>query len=100
MGHTSCVLSDGTMLVTGGRKGPQYLNDVWKSTDGAFTWSRVTLAAQWAGELRLKGLVLYLHLFGTNSVLFFIYGRSFLFIILWCLKLATAMPPLLFPITQ
>ena len=50
-GHTSVVLSDGSVLVMGGYSpglgGSR--NDVWKTEDGGARWVVVTLSAGWLG---------------------------------------------------
>ncbi len=45
------VLSDGAVLVTGGRTvGLLHKNDVWKTVDGGATWILVTSSAGWTGK--------------------------------------------------
>jgi hypothetical protein len=49
-GHTSVVLSDGSVvLLMGGRDGG-YKNDVWKTVDGGASWILVTSSAGWTGK--------------------------------------------------
>ena len=50
MGHSSLLLSSGTILVMGGYTGSYVMNDVWQSSDGGATWTRVTASAGWAGK--------------------------------------------------
>ena len=50
-GHSSLLLSSGTILVMGGSTGiGSYVNDVWQSSDGGATWTTVTASAGWAGK--------------------------------------------------
>ncbi len=37
---------------TGSSSTGSYFNDVWQSSDGGATWSRVTASAGWAGKSR------------------------------------------------
>ena len=48
-GHTSVVLSDGSVLVMGGLGGG-YKNDVWKTVNGGASWILVTSSAGWTGK--------------------------------------------------
>jgi hypothetical protein len=48
-GHTSFVLSDGSVVVIGGGIGATYYNDVWKSSNGGSLWFVVTANAPWKG---------------------------------------------------
>jgi len=50
-GHTTVILSDGSVLLVGG-KSDAYNNDVWKSLDGGSTWLIVTANAAWKGKVR------------------------------------------------
>ena len=45
------VLSDGSVLVMGGRDvNWAYKNDVWKTVDGGASWILVTSSAEWTGK--------------------------------------------------
>ncbi len=44
------VLSDGSIVITGGDNVGSYLNDVWKSVNGGSTWSLVTSSAPWSSK--------------------------------------------------
>ncbi len=57
-GHTSVVLSDGSVLVMGG-DGLGVKNDVWKSVDGGASWIMVTSSAGWTGNDMLIDLIQY-----------------------------------------
>ncbi len=48
-GHTSVVLSDGSVLVMGGYD-RSLTNDVWKTVDGGSIWMLVTSSAGWTGK--------------------------------------------------
>ncbi len=48
--HTSVALSDGSVLVFGGRESAtSFKNDVWKSVNGGASWILVTSSAGWGG---------------------------------------------------
>ncbi len=62
-GHTSAVLSDGSVLLMGGYYGTVSIrtmmeghmdmtnkNDVWKTVDGGASWILVTSSAGWEGK--------------------------------------------------
>lgn len=49
-GHTSVVLSDGSIVLMGGHDGDNRLNDVWRSTDQGATWEQMTAAAEWSAR--------------------------------------------------
>ncbi len=53
-GHTSALLSDGSVLVMGGSDG-EYdgVDDVWKTMDGGASWILVTSSAGWGGKKML-----------------------------------------------
>ncbi len=51
-GHTSAVLSDGSVLVMGGYDGGNK-NDVWKTLNGGVSWILVTSSAGWTGKKSL-----------------------------------------------
>ncbi len=54
-GHTSLVLSGGSVLVMGGENDiPGYTNDVWETLDGGASWILVTSSAGWEGKEILK----------------------------------------------
>ena len=44
------VLSDGSVLVMGGKDGRNNYNDVWKTVDGGASWILVTSSAGWTGK--------------------------------------------------
>ncbi len=57
-GHSSLLLSSGTILLMGGETGNGNLvNDVWQSLNGGKTWAIVTASAGWAG----KWTIFYYH---------------------------------------
>ena len=50
-GHTSVVLSDGSVLVTGGiGTSVGLMNDVWKTVNGGASWILLTSSAGWKGK--------------------------------------------------
>jgi|GEM_PF-529725 len=54
-GHTSAVMSDGSIVVMGGFVnedpfGAIYLDDVWRSADGGATWTQVNTSPGWAAR--------------------------------------------------
>jgi hypothetical protein len=51
-GHTSVVLSDGSVLVMGGAVGNYGTrkNDAWKTVNGGASWILVTSSAGWTGK--------------------------------------------------
>jgi hypothetical protein len=62
-GHTVVLLLDGSILLKGGFynnyiEGLNYLNDVWRSTDGGRVWTVVTASAEWQGRLHHCSVVL------------------------------------------
>ncbi len=72
-GHTSVVLSDGSVLVMGGsdiygiRK-----NDVWKTMNAGASWILVTSSAGWTGKKSIQ--LMYI---ASYPILSFIEGRYF-----------------------
>jgi hypothetical protein len=48
-GHTSVLLSGGSVMVMGGYVG-SYKKDVWKSVDDGASWILVTSSAGWTGK--------------------------------------------------
>jgi len=46
-GHTSVVLSDGSIVLMGGLGSEGRLNDVWRSSDYGATWTRVDRSQSW-----------------------------------------------------
>ena len=65
-GHTSVVLSDGSVLVMGGAGN----NDVWKTVDGGVSWILVTSSAGWTGKkiLHLRNSLPILHSLGEDAL--------------------------------
>lgn len=60
--HTSVVLTDGSILVLGGKQwdaGYLGLNDVWRSTDQGATWTLMTNDAGWEDRFDLTAVALY-----------------------------------------
>ncbi len=49
-GHTSVVMSDGSIVLMGGSKSYGNYNDVWRSTDQGASWSEVSASAEWSGR--------------------------------------------------
>ncbi len=73
-GHTSMVLSDGSVLVVGGQVSSTSLkNDVWSTVDGGASWIMVTSRAGWAGQkiLHLTGSFFS---FSLLTTIFFLLG--------------------------
>jgi len=52
-GHSSVVMPDGSIVLTGGQKSssPNWVNDVWRSTDNGATWTQMNASAGWAGRV-------------------------------------------------
>jgi len=46
--HSSVVLPDGIIIITGGWDGSANKNDVWRSTDNGATWIQVNASAAWS----------------------------------------------------
>ena len=54
-GHSSVVMPDGSIVLTGGFVPPttnNYRNDAWRSTDIGVTWTLVNANAGWTGRVR------------------------------------------------
>ncbi len=50
-GHSSVAMSDGSIVLMGGRDESNNLkNDVWQSTDNGATWTEVTASAGWTAR--------------------------------------------------
>ena len=56
--HTSAVMPDGSIVLTGGYAGGGYKNDVWRSTDSGATWTQVTPNAGWPARLSHTSVVM------------------------------------------
>jgi len=52
-GHSSVVMPDGSIVLTGGQKSssPNWVNDVWRSTDNGAMWTQMNASAGWAGRV-------------------------------------------------
>jgi len=48
--HSSVAMSDGSIILMGGRDKSGRLNDVWQSTDNGVTWTQQTASAEWSGR--------------------------------------------------
>jgi PKD repeat protein len=48
-GLSCVVLTDGSVIVTGGDSG-SFNNDVWRSTDGGSNWTQMTASAEWSAR--------------------------------------------------
>ena len=57
-GHTSVVLSDGSIILMGGRDGSDCKSDVWRSRDKGATWELVTESAEWSVRTGHSSVVL------------------------------------------
>jgi len=58
LGHSSVVLSDGSILVVGGAGEGVERFDVWRSVDSGLTWTRQTANTGWTGRSFQSGVVL------------------------------------------
>ena len=54
-GHSSVVLPDGSIVITGGSG---YTNDTWRSTDSGATWTEVNASSGWSGRVGHSSVVL------------------------------------------
>ncbi|MCK9593517.1 MAG: PKD domain-containing protein [Methanoregula sp.] len=51
VGHTSVVMQDGSIIMTGGQDGfSSYKKDVWQSTDKGATWTAVNASPDWSAR--------------------------------------------------
>jgi PKD repeat protein len=57
-GHSSLVLPDGSIVLTGGYDGFARKNDIWRSTDNGATWTEVNASAEWSARLFHTSVVL------------------------------------------
>jgi PKD repeat protein len=49
-GHATVVLTDGSIVLTGGFDTSVLYNDTWRSTDNGSTWTRLNVSSGWAAR--------------------------------------------------
>jgi PKD repeat protein len=69
-GHSSVVMSDGSIILMGGSNSSSQKNDVWRSTNNGADWTQMTASAEWSARTTHSSVVMSdgsIVLMGGNS---------------------------------